>query len=451
MKHKLSIKEIIAVGSMLFGLFFGAGNLIFPVHMGQLAGSQSILASLGFIVTGAGLPLLGVVAMGISRSDSLQEMASHVGKGYSVFFSVLLLLTIGPFFAIPRCATTAFTVGIEPLFTNVNSQLLLLMFSVFYFALVLAFSLKPSGILKWIGKIINPIFLVLLGILIVMSIVKPMGSITSVEATGDYVNNAFFAGFLEGYNTMDALTGITFGIIVINSIRELGVKEPTAVAKNTIKAGVVSCGLMGIIYLLITLMGAKSMGVLTVSENGGIALSEIAVHYFGKFGLVILALTVFLAVFKTSVGLITSCSEIFHDLFKKVSYKAWAIIFTVISLVLANLGLTSIIAYSLPVLMFLYPLAITLILLCLWGKTFKYDKKVFICVTAFTIVPAIVDACAALPEATISALHLNGFINTMYSILPLSNIGLGWVVPAAIGLIIGIILHVTVKKPLATN
>lgn len=121
MKQKLSGRDYTYVASMLFGMFFGAGNLIFPVHMGQMAGSNIWPAIIGFCVTGVGLPLLGVAALGISRSGGLFELGSRVGKPYSMFFTCLLYLTIGPFFAIPRCATTSFTVGLEQVLPSARS------------------------------------------------------------------------------------------------------------------------------------------------------------------------------------------------------------------------------------------------------------------------------------------------------------------------------------------
>ena len=140
MKERLNFRQLIAVASMLFGLFFGAGNLIFPVHMGQLAGANSYIAALGFIVTAVGLPLIGVAAFGISRSDDLLAMSSRVGKGYGVFFTCALYLTIGPLFAIPRCAATSFTIGVEPMLTG-GAVTELAIFSVIFFALVLFFAL----------------------------------------------------------------------------------------------------------------------------------------------------------------------------------------------------------------------------------------------------------------------------------------------------------------------
>lgn len=437
MKTKLTIRELFAVGSLLFGLFFGAGNLIFPVHMGQQAGSQSLVAVLGFIFTGVGLPLLGIAAMAASQSEGLLDMASRVGKRYARFFTCALYLTIGPFFAIPRCATTSFTVGLEPMVGLENARLCLLAFSAVFFAAVLLFSLRPSGILTWVGRIINPVFLALLGILIIVSFMNPMADIAAVAPDATYASGALFHGFLEGYNTMDALAALAFGITIIQVIRDLGLREPKAVAAGTFRAGVFSCLLMAVIYALTTFMGAKSRGIFAVSENGGIALAQIAGHYFGSAGQILLMLTVLLACLKTSIGLVTSCAEAFEQMFPKISYRAWAILFSLFPLLISNVGLTTLISWSLPVLRLLYPLAITLILLSLFGRLFRYDRAVFVSVTAFTFAAAFIDFLAQLPDA----LHMDEAIHALARCLPLSSIGLGWACPALAGLVIGLVIR----------
>ena len=221
---------------MLFGMFFGAGNLIFPASMGQLAGRNMWQASAGFLITGVGLPLLGVAALGISRENGLLGLASRVGKKYGLFFTCALYLTIGPFFAIPRCATVSYTVGIERILPGTGQSLGLAVFSLLFFGAVLFFSLRPGEILTWIGKVLNPLFLAFLAILILRALTAPMGEISAVDPQGAYLTGAFATGLLEGYNTMDALAGLAFGIIVVDVIRSLGVTEPGAVAKNTVRA-----------------------------------------------------------------------------------------------------------------------------------------------------------------------------------------------------------------------
>ena len=442
MKTKLSFRELLAVGSMLFGLFFGAGNLIFPASMGQLAGSRVLTASAGLLVTGVGLPLLGVAALGISRCDGLAALTRRVGKNYSLFFTCLLYLTIGPFFAIPRCATVPFEVGVAPALGGGGGQGALALFSLVFFGAVLWFSLRPGKILTWVGKVLNPLFLVCLAVLVVTALVRPMGPLDAAAPEGAFAQSAFVGGFLEGYNTMDALAGLAFGIVVVQVIRGLGVTEPGAVAVNTVAAGCLGCGLMGVIYLAVAVVGAESRGLYPAASNGGEALLTIARHYFGAFGAVILAVTVTFACVKTAVGLITSCSQTFCELFPHgPSYRVWAVGFCLFSFGAANFGLETILAWATPVLMFLYPLAITLILLSLAGRWFGNDRRVYASVTTLTLLAALLDFCRALPAGAREALRLDGMLAAAGNWLPLFSLGLGWVCPALIGLVLGLALR----------
>ena len=438
---KLSLRQLITVATMLFGLFFGAGNLIFPASMGQLAGSNLWWASAGFLITGVGLPLLGVAALGISREEGLLELSSRVGKGYGLFFTCLLYLTIGPFFAIPRCATVSYTVGIQQLLPQ-GGAAALAVFSLLFFGAVLFFSLRPGEILTWVGKVLTPLFLCFLAVLVLRALSAPMASVADIPPAGSYRDAAFSTGLLEGYNTMDALASLAFGIIVVNAIRSLGVREPGAVARDTVRAGVFSSLLMAVIYLLVTVVGAQSRGQLEISANGGEALAQIAGHYFGSAGAVILAATVTIACLKTAVGLVTSCSETFVKIFPGgPSYRVWAVTFSLVSFLIANLGLNTILAYSTPVLMFLYPLSIVLILLTLGGRLFGNHPAVLRWTIGCTMVAAVFDLLRTLPTQAQAALHLEPVVALAETWLPLCKQGFGWVCPAVLGLVIGLALR----------
>ena len=205
-----------------------------------------------------------------------------------------------------------------------------------------------------------------------------------------------------------------------------------------------------LIYLaigLVTLMGVWSRGALEAAPNGGTALAQIAQHYLGKAGLLVLAATVTLACLKTAVGLITSCAETFVGMFPKgLSYRNWVFVFTGISFLLANVGLTAIITYAVPVLMFLYPLAITLILLALLGHFFDHDRAVYVWVTGLTLVAAFYDLLRTLPDHLRAVLHVNGLVDTVGKALPFATIGLGWICPAILGLVIGLIFRAVRPK-----
>ena len=334
---KLTIKEYLLLGSMLFGMFFGAGNLIFPVYMGQLSGANSIPAIIGFCMTGVGLPLLGIAAIGISKSEGLFYASKKVATWFSYFFTVILYLSIGPLFAIPRTATVSFTTGITPFISADQTQLGLFIYTLIFFALVLLFSLRPSKIMTWIGKYINSIFLVLLFCLLVMAVIKPIGSFTDVQPVDSYVSQPFFTGLLEGYNTMDALASLAFAIVLINAIKEFKIKDAKEIAKITLKSGMVAVALMAVIYFGLTILGAQSVLLQGASENGGVALAILAKHYYGAIGNVLLAGIMIFACLKTAIGLVTSCAETFVEVFPKtVSYRIYAIGFTLVSFLLSN-------------------------------------------------------------------------------------------------------------------
>lgn len=443
MKRSLTLKETVALTSMLFGMFFGAGNLIFPAILGINAGSNIWSAFFGVFVTAVGIPMLAVVALGLSRSEGVVELSGRVSKGYSLFFCTLLYLTIGPLFAIPRCASTAFSVGAVKLLPAGHDGLFLALFSLVFFAIVLYFSLKPGGIMTWIGKWLNPVFLLFLAVLVIAALLKPITGVSAVTPAAGYETGggAFFRGFLEGYNTLDALAGLAFGIVVIDVVRSHGVSQPEDVARSTARAGIFSCLFMGFIYLFITLISTQSAPVCASASNGGEVLGLIADHYFQAAGSVLLTAIVTFACLKTAIGLVTSCSKAFVDMFPKgPGYNQWAIIFSAVSFGIANFGLSSIVAWCVPVLMFLYPLAITLVLLALFGKAFGNRKGVYVWTTAFTLVAAIFDMIGAVSGMIPGNALLSGLTGFAGKVLPLYSLGLGWVCPAAIGCILGLIM-----------
>lgn len=440
-KKNLTIIESTYVAVMLFGMFFGAGNLIFPAFIGSNAGTNSVPATIGFIITGVGLPLLGVTALAMSRVSGLFELSSKPGKKFGLFFTCLLYLTIGPLFAIPRCASLSYTVGLERIVPNDNnSQLYLLAFSAVFFALAFFFAMKPSGILTWIGKVLTPIFLVFLGILVFTVLLSPVsGASLNASPTQDYLNQSFFTGFLNGYNTMDALASLAFGIVVVQTVRQFGVKDSKDVAVNTARSGLFSCIIMAVIYIAIVAVGLKSRITFSPSKNGGITLAQVSEYYLGQIGLYVLAATVTLACLKTAVGLIASFSETFSKLFPKgPSYLVWAILSTLVSFALANLGLTKIIDYAVPVVMFLYPLAIVIILLSLCSRLFNDSRIVFAWTIGFTFIGAIYDFCNTLQKIQTS-INLKPVLKIFSEWLPFSDKGLAWIFPALLGFVIGIV------------
>lgn len=437
LKTRLSKRNLLFIGTMLFGLFFGAGNLIFPIYLGQQAGQHLGGAIVGLLITGIGLPLLGVIGIGLTRSEGVFELATTVSRPYAYIFTVALYLTLGPLFAMPRLATTAFQIGIAPFLAKSQQTSALLVFSVGFFIVTWLLARNPGKLMTYIGKWLTPLFLLLLGSLIVVALVKPLGNF-NVAAQGAYVSHPLLAGFTEGYNTMDALASLAFGIVVIDAIRDLGVTEPGQIATDTIKAGLISMTLMAVIYALLAVMGTLSLGQFPAAANGGVTLAQLAHYYFGDFGNLLLALIVIIACLKTSIGLTSAFGDTGHGMFPKLPYALLISFACIVPAILANVGLTQLISYSTPVLMLLYPLAIVLILLAVLSPWLGKSRWLFAMTTAWTLIPAILAGLVALPKPLLQN-AIGHWIIQVNGALPLAELGLGWTVPALLGLILGLV------------
>lgn len=313
-------------------------------------------------------------------------------------------------------------------------------FSILFFLVAWFFARKPSKILDYIGKFLNPVFLVLLGIVVLLAFIHPMGGVSHAPVSAHYKEGALLKGFIDGYNTLDALASLAFGIIIVTTIKKLGVTHPNIIAKETFKSGTISIVGMGLIYSLLAIMGTMSLGNFKVSENGGIALAQIAQHYLGDYGIIVLSLIIVVACLKTAIGLITAFSETFTELFPKQKYIMFATVVSVLACIFANVGLTKIIMYSTPVLMFIYPLAITLILLTLASPLFYHSKIVYRFTTFFTMIAAFIDGVKASPEFFVKTSFARFIISLGEKYLPFFTIGMGWIIPALIGFIIGLIV-----------
>ncbi|MBM6615760.1 branched-chain amino acid transport system II carrier protein [Desemzia sp. RIT804] len=357
-------KDIFIIGFMLFAMFFGAGNLIFPPALGFQSGEFFWPAILGFILTGVGLPLLSVIVGSISE-HGYKESLNKIHPLYSIIFLVMIYLTIGPFFAIPRTATTAYEMGVVP-FLNQSNGLSLFIFSVLFFLLVLWIALSPANLSNSIGKYLTPTLLVVILLLIFRALIMYWTNTPQTTAVAFTSEIPFIKGFTEGYLTMDAIGAIAFSIIVLNSIRSLGITNKKDLLIGTIKSAVLAAALLGSIYGGLGWISNRVAlsTVFPANQNAGTFLLQyISNEAFGSFGIMLLGVIVFLACLTTATGLIAAVSEYFNSLIPSISYKTFAIIFTLISLVLANQGLDQVIETSVPILSIIYPISISTVLL----------------------------------------------------------------------------------------
>ncbi|MFP3322350.1 branched-chain amino acid transport system II carrier protein [Planococcus sp. SIMBA_160] len=431
-KKTLTNPEILTIGLMLFALFLGAGNLIFPPYLGQLAGEQLAPAIIGFLLTGVGLPLLGILAIAKAGGD-LQSIAGRVHPVFGIIFTMIVYLAIGPFFGIPRTATVAFEIGTAPFLTAqmASSFWSLFLFTIIFFVITVLFALNPTKLVDRIGKILTPILIVVIGFLAVKSFLTPMGPIGA--PVGNYGTEAFFESFLQGYLTMDAIAALVFGIVIIQSIRAKGVEDKNTILKTTAYAGFIAAAGLSLVYLSLSYIGATSVEAIGMQDNGGEVIALASRVLYGEIGGIILAAAITFACLTTSIGLVSATSQFFNKIFPQLPYLAYVFIFAGFSAIIANVGLTQLIAISLPVLLAIYPLAIVLVILSFFDHSFYQKPYVYIIPLVLTGIISVVDA-----------LKSSGFefdaITELFSYLPFYEQGIGWLVPAVIGTLIGIII-----------
>ena len=435
-----SNNRYIAIGLMLFALLFGAGNLIFPAAMGQNAGVNVWYAVLGFCVTGVGLPLISIAALGYSGCLDLEEAAGRVHPWYGVFYSVVSYLAIGPCFAAPRTGTVSFEIAVKPFLGSISPDIALPIFLLVFFLLTYWLAATPSKLVDRVGKILTPALLAVILLLIVQSFISPLG--VPQAPTKNYATpvTAVMQGILDGYNTLDAIAYFIFATLVISFVKEGGVTQPKAIMKQVLLSGSIAVALLAFIYIFIAKIGADSVTQLGILETGAPVLAGSAKILFGNLGAAILAVIVLLACLSTSVGLVTCCAAYFMRLLGHFSYKTYAVIFCVISYLVGLFGLKTIIVSTIPVLMFIYPLLVALICLIFLDKFFGGRQCVYAWTIAFTFVMATINLLET------AGVNLGSFETMLQTYVPLHTFGMGWIPFAAVGFVIGLIWKAAVPE-----
>lgn len=422
---------IIFTALMLFSMFFGAGNLIFPPMLGAEAGENFVPAILGFLGTGVLLPVLAVIAIALS-GNNVRDLARRGGWLFGLVFPVLAYLSIGAFYALPRTGAVSYSTAIQPVL-GTDGIFASGIFNLIFFGVAFALAYNPNSIVNNLGKYLTPILLVLLVLLVSLAVFTFNG--TPGAPVEKYAADPFPTGLVEGYLTMDSIAALAFGIIVISSLRYKGMPEGKPLVRGTIWAGAIAGGLLAVIYIGLGFIGQIIPNPGQYEDGAGL-LADAALLVMGGPGQILFGLIVLLACLTTAVGLIASTSEFFETLLPGISYKVWAIIFSLMSFALATLGLDTVLAIAAPVIGFLYPSAITLIAVSLLQPLMR--RMVYFHWTyRVSIWVAVVWAALM----TFNGLGWgSSFIEPLIAWSPMHTVEMGWVLPTVIGLVIGLII-----------
>lgn len=425
--EKFNIKNRILIGITLFSMFFGAGNLIFPPFLGTQAGKEMPAAFIGFGLSAVVLPVLGVIA--VTHSGGLYKLASRVHPKFAFAYILILYLAIGPCLAIPRTASTSFSMAVTPFANGSSLTVLQLIYTIVFFFAALIVAMHPEKLTEYLGKRLTPILLIL--IIAVFAVCLISGPKSTAEPVQAYSNGAVVKGFLDGYQTMDTLAALNFGMIIAMNIRAKGIEKERFVMRETLHAGWIAGAVLLCVYAMLAFVGMTSSEVFAGAANGTETLTQMVSLLFGRAGAVILAVIFVIACFNTCVGLFSCCGKYFNSVFPKISYKQWVFIFAAVSAVIANVGLDAILKFSVPVLNTIYPIAILLIIFSCIQKWIAGCRGAHIGAVTLCGIASIISVLDGL-KITIPAL------TPLMQAIPFYKEGFGWIIPAAVGLFAGL-------------
>ncbi|OUO19279.1 branched-chain amino acid transport system II carrier protein [Collinsella sp. An307] len=433
----LSPKATLMVGATLFSMFFGAGNLILPPLLGVQAGTATLPATIGFFITGVGLPVLGIVA--VALAGTVRELADRVHPVFSRVFVAAVYLAIGPCLAIPRTSSTAFEMLAPLLPAGISVEVARLVFSVGFFALSFALAMHPGRLTRLLGRVTGPALILLIVGVVVPSLVSlATGQVQAAPApVAPYDANAAVQGFLTGYQTMDLLASLTFGLVIATNIRNLGVTDTGGVMREVCRAGVIAGVLMMAIYGGLAVVGFDLSAALAGATNGAEVITASATMHYGVLGTAVVAAIFLLACLNVCTGLISCCGTYFAEELPRVPYRVWAIGFAAFSCVISNFGLDAILAFSVPLLNALYPVAIVLVIGGMAHRVLDaYPLTWPVTVGLVGVSSVVVSLRDAFAPGT----------RVIFDALPFADMGLGWVLLAVVGMVLGICLSALGKR-----
>ena len=414
-KQGLSVQDMVVVGFALFSMFFGAGNTVFPPYIGMESGDQWFAGFLMFFIGDCGLALMGCFAL--LRMGSTEAVFNRIGKTVGTVLVAICLLCVGPFIAVPRTAATTYELGIAPNISGIPTAL----FSVIFFAIVLALTIKETAVVDIVGKILTPLLLLGLAIIIIMGIFNPIGDITAAQ-----IDNVLGSGLKNGYQTLDAIGAVPTGLIALQSIMAKGYskkKETATMAGASILCGV----LLFLVYMGLAYLGATVSGIYTSDISRSELILAIVYALMGKAGTIIFGVVVGLACLTTAIGLTGIVAGFFSGVSKgKVSYKVIVIAMCIFSAVVSNLGLDRIISIAGPILDLVYPPVVTVIFIAV------AIPNVHDYISRFAAGGALLWSALCSIDALFSVTI--GFLHTM----PLFDLGLAWILPTVIFGLIGL-------------
>ena len=412
---KLNKKDFLQISFMVFGMFFGAGNLIFPPLIGKESGISFYLSILGFSLSAVLIPIIAIIE--VSKFDSIENILEKIGKKFSVIFLSMLYITIGPLVAIPRAASTSYSIIFEN-FSDIT--IIRVIYSIVFFGVIYVLCLTPNHLVNKLGKYLTPILFTLILVIFFGTVIKGVSNFTL--PTEKYMKLPLLQGFLDGYSTLDALTAILFGLVIQINLRYKGLNDDKSIREYTVKSSILAGLALFAIYFIIAFLGSSTARMFPYTKNGAEILSSITYYVFGKFGFVLLAIVFTIACSSICISLLTCISEFYYKNNNKISYRKWLLLWTFISMLLSIFGLNNILSFTMPLLLLMNPITIWIIFLTVTDKIFGGDVLIYK-YTTYTV--TIFSLLSILPKIRVDL----KLVNVILSYIPFSKYEFAWFIP----------------------
>lgn len=422
MKKKLL--DTIIIGFALFAIFFGAGNLIFPPYLGVTAGENWGIATLAFLISD---PLLSIIAVMVVAA--LGGSALNVGRRVHPLFASALaaicVLLIGPIFAVPRTGASTHEIFVQSYVPEAPQWITSLVF----FGIVLWITYQENSVMDAIGKYLTPILLIILFLIFVGAVLQPNASFAATDRTG-----LFAQGFKEGYQTMDVLGAPLLAGVVMKDITRRGYLNKKDQFRMMFGVGIVAFILLAVVYSTLAYSGASMSTVIDTTAQRAAMLTTIVKNLLGSWGQLAMGLAVCFACLTTAIGLTTTCGQYFEEVSKgKISYKKTILVTVAVEFIISLVGVDSLINLAVPVLTFIFPIMIALILFSAFDQYIPYDWTYLGAVIGAGIV-GLVQGINNLSQ--LLGGNLLGDAATWIDTFPLATYGLEWIVPTFLGAIL---------------
>lgn len=406
-------KDTIILGFAIFSMYFGAGNIIFPPYLGLTSGSDWQISFFAYFFADIGFATIAMFAL-LKVGGNVDDLTNKLGKLAGILLMSSIILCIGPLIALPRTGATTYEMLVVPMFgaSLANS----IITSIIYYGLIMFFVFKPTRMIEILGKFLTPLLFFGLLFLIITGVLYPIGEIQTNISN----DNLFFDGLIMGYQTLDVLAALAFGIIILKIIEAKGYEDKKTRFKIVGMASIIAAFGIMIIYFGLSFLGATSSSLYSSSIEKAELLNNIIYMLFGSNGNIVLGIIVFLACFTTGSALVSVTAEYFSKLTnRKISYKTLVVIVTIFSIIITNIGLEKIISFAAPILGIVYPAAIILVVLVFFDRYIKNDnvyKYAAFSAMIYTVIEQIL------------ALENSDFL----AFMPFSKEGLAWIIPAII-------------------